>query len=50
MGRHVLHAFARVVERAFGRYVQEQFYLFLVWAIPLLVLTTAASIILVALA
>ena len=40
----------RVVERAFGVYVQEQFYLFLVWAIPLLVLTTAASIILVALA
>jgi hypothetical protein len=40
----------RVVERAFGRYVQEQFYLFLVWAIPLLVLTTAVSVILVALA
>jgi hypothetical protein len=39
----------RVVERAFGRYVQEQFYLFLVWAIPLLVLTTAVSVILVAL-
>ncbi|MDQ6432483.1 hypothetical protein RB623_00270 [Mesorhizobium sp. LHD-90] len=39
-----------VVERAFGAYVQEQFYLFLVWAIPLLVFTTAASIILVALA
>jgi Neurotransmitter-gated ion-channel ligand binding domain len=38
-----------VVERAFGRYVQEQFYLFLVWAIPLLVLTTAVSVILVAL-
>jgi hypothetical protein len=40
----------RVVEHAFGRYVQEQFYLYLVWAIPLLVLTTAVSIILVALA
>lgn len=40
----------RVVERGFGRYAQEQFYLFLVWAIPLLVLTTAVSVILVALA
>ena len=40
----------RVVERGFGRYAQEQFYLFLVWAIPLLVLTTAVAIILVALA
>jgi hypothetical protein len=40
----------RFVERAFGRYVQEQLYLYLVWAIPLLVLTTAASVILVALA
>jgi hypothetical protein len=29
--------------------VQEQVYLFLVWAIPLLVLTTAVSVILVAL-
>lgn len=40
----------RFVERAFGRYVQEQLYLFLVWAIPLLVFTTAASVVLVALA
>ena len=40
----------RFVERLFGVYVQEQLYLFLVWAIPLLVLTTAASVILVALA
>lgn len=40
----------RIVERAFGRYVQEQLYLYLVWAIPMLVLTTAAAIILVALA
>lgn len=40
----------RVVERLFGRYVQEQLYLFLVWAIPVLVLTTATSVILVALA
>lgn len=30
----------------FGRYVQEQLYLFLVWAVPLLVLITAASVIL----
>ncbi|MDB5489322.1 MAG: hypothetical protein JWQ58_3037, partial [Reyranella sp.] len=30
------------------RYVQEQLYLFLIWAVPLLVLVTAASVILVA--
>jgi hypothetical protein len=39
-----------VVERMFGRYVQEQFCLFLMWAVPVLVLTTAASVILAALA
>jgi hypothetical protein len=39
-----------VVERMFGRYVQEQFYLFLMWAVPVLVLTTSAAVILVALA
>ena len=39
----------QVVERLLGRYVQEQFYLVLVWAIPLLALTMAAAIILVAL-
>jgi hypothetical protein len=39
-----------VVARLFGRYAQEQLYLFLTWAIPVLVLATAASIILVALA
>lgn len=37
-----------VVERRFGRYVQEQLYLVLSWAIPLLVLTTACAVILVA--
>jgi hypothetical protein len=37
-------------KRAFGRYVRERFHLFLVWGIPLLVLTMAASIILAALA
>lgn len=37
-----------VAERFFGRYVQEQLYLALSWAIPILVLTTAAAIILVA--
>jgi hypothetical protein len=35
---------------AFGIYVQEQLYQFLVWAIPLLVLVTAASVNFVALA
>ena len=39
-----------VVERWFGRYVQEQLYLFLIWAIPLLVLTMASAVVLVALA
>ena len=39
-----------VFERLFGRYVQEQLYLFLVWAIPLLVLTTAGAVVLVAIA
>lgn len=37
-----------VIGRWFGRYVQEQLYLFLIWAVPLLVLVTAASVILVA--
>jgi hypothetical protein len=39
-----------VVGRWFGRYVQEQFYLYLIWAVPLLMLVTAASVILVAMA
>ncbi len=39
-----------VVGRFFGRYVQEQLYFFLIWAIPLLMLTMATSIILVAMA
>lgn len=39
-----------VVEKLFGRWVQEQVYLFLTWAIPLLVFTMAGSIVLVALA
>lgn len=33
-----------------GRYVQEQLYYFLIWAIPLLMLTMATSILLVAMA
>ena len=39
-----------VVGRWFGRYVQEQLYLFLIWAVPLLMLVAAASVILVAMA
>ena len=39
-----------VMEKLFGRWVQEQVYLFLTWAIPLLVFTMAGSIVLVALA
>jgi len=37
-----------VVEHLFGRYVQEQLYLVLSWAIPLLLLTAATAVILVA--
>jgi len=37
-----------VVERLFGRYVQEQVYLVLIWAIPVLVLTMASAVVLVA--
>lgn len=39
-----------IVAGVFGNYVQEQLYHFLMWAIPAMVLLTAASIILVALA
>ena len=39
-----------VIGRWLGRYVQEQFYLFLAWAVPLLMLVTGASVILVAMA
>jgi hypothetical protein len=37
-----------VIERMFGRYVQEQLYFFLCWAIPALAMTVAASVVLVA--
>jgi hypothetical protein len=36
--------------RWFGRYVQEQVYLFLSWAVPLLVLATALALLLIAMA
>jgi hypothetical protein len=39
-----------VVEKVFGRWVQEQVYLFLTWAIPLLVFTMAGAVVLVAMA
>ena len=39
-----------VVEKMFGRWVQEQTYTFLTWAIPVLVLTMASAIVLVAVA
>jgi hypothetical protein len=39
-----------LVQRAFGKYVQEQLYLCIVWAGPLLVLATAISLLLVAMA
>lgn len=39
-----------LVQRAFGKYVQEQVYLCIVWAGPLLVLATATAILLVAMA
>lgn len=37
-----------VIERLFGRYVQEQLYLVVAWAIPLLALTAAGAVLLVA--
>lgn len=37
-----------LVQRAFGKYVQEQLYIYIVWAGPLLVWTTAAAILLIA--
>lgn len=39
-----------LVERLFGRYVQEQLYLFLIWAVPVLMLTMASAVVLVAIA
>ncbi|MEI9988773.1 MAG: hypothetical protein WDM86_01935 [Rhizomicrobium sp.] len=39
-----------VVEKLFGRWVQEQTYTYLTWAIPVLVLTMASAIVLVAMA
>ena len=39
-----------LVQRAFGKYVQEQLYLCIVWAGPLLVLATATALLLVAMA
>lgn len=39
-----------LVGRAFGKYVQEQLYLCLVWAGPLLVLATAVALLLAAMA
>ena len=39
-----------VVEKLFGRWAQEQTYIYLTWAIPVLVLTMASAIVLVAMA
>ncbi len=39
-----------VIQRLFGRWVQEQLYLFLMWALPLLSVGTATAIVLVAMA
>ncbi|MEJ0043786.1 MAG: hypothetical protein WDM81_16910 [Rhizomicrobium sp.] len=39
-----------VVEKLFGRWVQEQVYTYMSWAIPVLVLTMASAIVLVAVA
>lgn len=37
-----------LVQRVFGRHVQEQMYAYLVWALPVLALSTAGAIVLVA--
>ncbi len=47
-GQHRCCSASTWSSRWFGPYVQEQLYMFLVWAVPLLVLVTAASVILVA--
>jgi Neurotransmitter-gated ion-channel ligand binding domain len=39
-----------VVRRLFGKYVQEQLYIYLMWALPLLSVGTATAIVLVAMA
>lgn len=39
-----------VVQRLFGKYVQEQLYLVLMWALPLLSIATATAFVLVAMA
>jgi hypothetical protein len=39
-----------LVQRAYGKYVQEQLYVSIVWAGPLLVLATALALLLVAMA
>jgi hypothetical protein len=39
-----------LVQRAFGKYVQEQLYLCIVWAAPVLVLATATALLLVSMA
>lgn len=38
----------RLVGRIFGKYVQEQLFLYLVWALPLLAMSTATAFVLVA--
>lgn len=39
-----------LVGRIFGKYVQEQLYLYLIWALPLLAMSTATAFVLVAMA
>lgn len=39
-----------LIGRLFGKYVQEQVYLYLVWALPLLAMSTATAFVLVAMA
>ena len=40
----------KVIEGLFGRWVQEQVYLYLLWAIPVMVFVMASSVVLVAMA
>lgn len=50
LGINILFYRFNVVEKLAGRWVQEQVYLYLTWAIPVLVLTSGVSIVLVAMA
>jgi hypothetical protein len=50
IGINILLFRFNVAKRLFGRYVQEELYAYLVWALPALVFISAAAVILTAMA